>query len=110
MTTVQTDVQTEEKIYFGFSYWGCPYRRQDDEHFIIGPFETSAEARKAVKRKLENGQPNTMRDWVSGPVKIFDTVEKLKKGLDKAKLNVPRDIEANEFYIGETCLWRPTQK
>lgn len=110
MTTVQTNVQAEEKIYFGFSSWGCPYRRQPDEHFIIGPFETSAEARKAVKRKLEQGQPRTMVDWVSGSVKIFDSVEKLKKGLDKAKLNVPRSIEENDFCIGDTVLWRPTQK
>lgn len=98
-----------EKMYFGISSWDDPYNRGGDEPFILGPFESSKDARAGVKRKLENGQPRGLRDWSSGPVKIVDSVDKLKAALTKLKLRVPKALEDGEIYPGEVSLWRPSK-
>lgn len=99
-----------EKMYFGIGCWQDPYNRGGDEWFIIGPYETSKEARAGVNRKHENGQPRGIRDWSSGPVKVVDSVAKLKTALTKLKLQIPKAIETGEdIYPGEVALWRPNE-
>jgi len=103
--------QEETKMYFGFSSWDDPYGRGAPEWFIIGPYSTMAKAKAAVKQKLERGQPNNYRDWASGNPKVVQGVEKLRKLLDKEKLNMPKTIENGDLYPDEeVLLWRPSKK
>lgn len=102
--------EQEDRMFFGFSAWCDPYGRGRPEWFIVGPYETSAEARKAVKSRLERGQPQNYRDWASGNVKVIEGVDKLRKALDKEKLNMPKRIEEDDIYLGDPALWRPSSK
>ena len=47
--------ESEEKEYFGISCWINPYRATNKEFFLVGPYESSSEARAAVNRRLTNG-------------------------------------------------------
>ena len=100
------DDDSSTKEYFGFSCWGNPYRANDSEYFVTGPFESSAEARKSVQRRLANGQPRNFTNWVSGTVKVVDSVEKLVALLNRTKLTVPKSIQSGDYSVGEAMLWR----
>jgi hypothetical protein len=93
-----------EKSFFAISAWLNPYRKGDAEHFIVGPFDTSAKARKSAQRRLENGQPQSFTDWCKGTIKIAEH-DKVVAVLTKMKLQAPESI-ADETFDYEPCMWR----
>lgn len=95
----------DEKEFFGISYWGNPYRK-GAEWFVVGPYSTSKEARAAVSRRLQKGQPAGFTDWVSGPVKVTSDLNKLKTFIAKKGYRVPASIESGDFFVGDPMMWR----
>jgi hypothetical protein len=83
----------EDTEYYLLGYWSNAYsRREDKEYFWMGPFDERKDAVLASKRKQENGQPKTFKDWCGGGGKIFSSWEAFEKAAKTAGLN-PRKRE-----------------
>lgn len=103
------EVKKEEptdREFWGMGAWGNPYRAGDEEVFVCGPYETRAEAKKAVDYRHKNGQPRSFRDWSSGSVKVFDSLEKVNAALKKMKR---KEIKAVDADFGNPGLFRPSE-
>ena len=100
--------ESEEKEYFGISCWINPYSATNKEFFLVGPYESSSEARAAVNRRLTNGQPRGFTNWAKGTVKVVDTRAKAIAALAKLKLKSPTALTNtdSDVYIGNPSMWR----
>ena len=82
---------SEDAEYYLLGYWNNAYsRRSDKEYFWMGPFEERKDAVAANKRKQDQGQPKTFRDWVKGEGKVFSSWEAFEKAAKAVGINPKR--------------------
>lgn len=73
--------------YYVLGYWCNAYRSNDREYFWMGFWGDRKSANKALKRKLESGQPKTFIDWCGGGGKVYQGATALMDACEKVGIN-----------------------
>lgn len=76
-----------DERYFVLGYWCNAYRSNDREYFWMGYWSERKTANKALKQKLEKGQPRTFIDWCGTGGKVYKGEEAFLKACEKVGMN-----------------------